>query len=208
MKMHGFKFINKKQDFIAYLLLIITAIIWGGTWPLGRWLVAVEVGGPTIPPLMIASIRYFLAIICFFVILKIREGTLNWNMVKMHWKIIIFMGLTSVVIYQIGYLLGEIFTSASDASILVATNAIWVIILSRKFLKTEYLSWKTIFGTFLAFAAVILVVGFSPNSNVLNRILGDVLILMAAFLPTLFFMDNHVGFLFWVYNPYSYSSTH
>ncbi|MFX1452590.1 MAG: DMT family transporter [Promethearchaeota archaeon] len=173
--------VNKKQEIIAYLLLILTMIIWGGTWPLGRWLVSVEVGGATIPPLMIATIRYFLAIICFFIILKVKEGTFNWQFAKENWKILIVMGLLSVTIYQTGYLLGEIFTAASDASIMVATNAIWVVIISSVFLKTEFFSGKKAVGTLLAFMAVILVVGFSPNVDVLNRILGDVLILIAAF---------------------------
>jgi len=156
-------------------------VIWGGTWPIGRWLVSEEVGGETIPPLMIAIIRYFLAIPCFLIILKLKERTLNWQLAKKNWKMLTIMGLTSVAIYQVGFLLGEFFTAASDASIMVATNAIWVVILSSTFLKTEYFTWKKIVGTILAFFAVIIVVGFSPNVDVSNRILGDILILAAAF---------------------------
>ena len=174
------KISNRKPEIMAYLLLILTMIIWGGTWPLGRWLVSEEVGGATIPPLMIAVIRYFLALICFFPILKFKEGTLNWQFAKENWKILALMGLLSVTIYQVGYLLGEIFTAASDASIMVATNAVWVVILSSIFLKTESFTWKKIFGTLLAFIAVIIVIGYSPNVDVLNRILGDIFILVAA----------------------------
>ena len=172
---------KRKQEIIAYLLLILTMIIWGGTWPLGRWLVSEEVGGATIPPLMIAVIRYLLALICFFPILKYKEGTLNWQFAKENWKILTLMGMLSVTIYQIGYLLGEIFTAASDASIMIATMAVWVVILSSIFLDTEFFTWKKITGSLLAFIAVIIVIGFSPNVDVLNRILGDILILVAAF---------------------------
>ncbi len=172
---------KRKQEIIAYLLLILTMIIWGGTWPLGRWLVSEEVGGATIPPLMIAVIRYFLALICFFPILKFKEGTLNWQFAKENWKILTLMGMLSVTLYQVGYLLGEIFTAASDASIMIATMAVWVVILSSIFLDTEFFAWKKITGSLLAFIAVIIVIGFSPNVNVLNRILGDILILAAAF---------------------------
>jgi len=171
---------NRKQEIIAYILLIITTIIWGGTWPLGRWLVSEEVGGATIPPFMIAVIRYFLAVICFFLILRFKEGTLNWQFAKKNWKILAIMGLLSVTIYQAGYLIGEIFTSASDASIMVATNAVWVVIISSSFLKTERFAWRKMAGSLLAFTAVIIVVGFSPNVNVPNRILGDIMILLAA----------------------------
>jgi len=171
---------NRKQEIIAYILLILTTIIWGGTWPLGRWLVSEEVGGATIPPFMIAVIRYFLAVICFFLILRFKEGTLNWQFAKKNWKILAIMGLLSVTIYQAGYLIGEIFTSASDASIMVATNAVWVVIISSSFLKTERFAWRKMAGSLLAFTAVIIVVGFSPNVNVSNRILGDIMILLAA----------------------------
>jgi len=167
---------NRKQEIVAYILLILTTIIWGGTWPLGRWLVSEEVGGATIPPFMIAVIRYFLAVICFFLIL-----TLNWKFAKKNWKILALMGLLSVTVYQAGYLIGELLTSASDASIMVATNAVWVIILSSAFLKTERFAWRKMVGSLLAFTAVVIVVGFSPNINVENRILGDVMILLGAF---------------------------
>jgi drug/metabolite transporter (DMT)-like permease len=147
---------------------------------LGRWLVSEEVGGATIPPFMIAVIRYFLAVICFFLILRFKEKTLNWQFAKKNWKVLALMGLLSVTIYQAGYLIGEFLTSASDASIMVATNAVWVIILSSSFLKSERFSWRKIVGSLLAFMAVVIVVGFSPNINVENRILGDILILIAA----------------------------
>ncbi|MFX0066964.1 MAG: DMT family transporter [Candidatus Hermodarchaeota archaeon] len=172
---------DRKNEISAYILLILTMVIWGGTWPLGRWLVSEEVGGETIPPMMIAAIRYMVVIICFFLVIKYQEGTLNFQFAKENWKILTVMGLTSVTIYQAGYLIGAIFTAASDASILVTTNAIWVIILASAFLKTEFFTWKKAVGTFLAIAGVITIVGFSPNVDVPNRILGDILILIAAF---------------------------
>ena len=169
---------KRKYEITAYALLILTTIIWGGTWPLGKWLVS---EGASIPLFMIATIRYFLAVICFLLILKFKEGKLNWKFAKKHWKILALMGLLSVTIYQAGYLIGEYFTSASDASIMVATNAIWVVILSSAFLRAERFTWKKIVGSLLAFIAVVVVVGFSPNVDVTNRILGDIMILLAAF---------------------------
>jgi len=163
----------------AYILLVIATIIWGGSWPLGRWLVSEDVGGETIPPLMIAVVRYFIVILCFFVILKFREGSLSFSLMKSNWLPMVLMGFTSVTIYQIGYLIGEYYTAASDASLIVATNPIWVFILSGIFLR-EGLGLKKIIGGILAFLGVMLVVGFSPNVDVPNRILGDLYILMAA----------------------------
>ena len=171
---------NYQSPITAYLLLIIATVIWGGSWPLGRWLVSDDVGGETIPPLIIAVVRYFIVIWCFFFLLKWKEGSLNYSLVKSSWKPIVLMGFTSVTIYQIGYLIGEYYTAASDASLIVATNPIWVFILSGVLLK-EGLGAKKIIGVILAFFGVMLVVGFSPNVEVPNRILGDFFILLAAF---------------------------
>jgi drug/metabolite transporter (DMT)-like permease len=167
----------KKNEAIAFILLILTAVIWGGTWPIGKWLVSDVL---IIPPLMIAIVRYFLAIICLFLILKFKEKTINWQFAKKHVKILIIMGVLSVTIYQTGYLIGEYFTAASDASIVVATNSIFVVIFSSIFLSSELFSWKKLIGSILAFIAVFIIFGFSPNIDEPNRILGDILILIAA----------------------------
>jgi drug/metabolite transporter (DMT)-like permease len=168
-----------RSPLTAYILLVIATIIWGGSWPLGRWLVSEDIGGEIIPPLMIAVVRYFIVIWCFFALLKFREGSLSFSLMKSNWRLMVLMGFTSVTIYQIGYLIGEYYTAASDASLIVATNPIWVFILSGIFLR-EGLGIKKIIGGILAFLGVMLVVGFSPNVDVPNRILGDLYILMAA----------------------------
>jgi len=172
--------IERKYEIVAYLLLFVTALIWAGTWPLGRWLVSPEVGGETIPPMVIAGLRYLLVIPFFFLILKIREENLNINFVKNHWKILVFMGITSVTIYQAGYLVGEYFTSSSDAVVIVSSHPTLVIIFASLLLKMEDLSRMRIFGTLLSFSGVVLIFVFSPNEEVLNRIFGDILIFLAA----------------------------
>lgn len=169
---------ENKNDLVAYLLLVITGIIWGATWPLGRWMVT---GDDAIPPLVIVVVRYFFVVIAFFIILMVKDGKkLDIIPVKSHWKVFLFMGLTSVTLYQFGYMLGEFYTAASDASIIVTANSFLVIILSTLVLKMENLTWNKIAGVLLAFIGVILTVGFSPNVNVANRLLGDLLIFLAA----------------------------
>jgi drug/metabolite transporter (DMT)-like permease len=172
--------IERKYEIVAYLLLLATALIWAFTWPLGRWLVSPEVGGETIPPMIIASLRYLLVIPCFFLILKIREKNLNISFMKNHWKIFAFMGLTSVTIYQAGYLVGEYFTSASDAVVIVSSHPMIVLIFASLILKMEELNTMRIFGTLLSFSGILLIFGFSPNVDVPNRILGDILIFLGA----------------------------
>ncbi len=171
---------KKNYEIGAYVLLFATALIWAGTWPLGRWLVSEEVGGETIPPMMIATIRYFLVILCFPIILRWREGSLNLTFAREHWKIFSFMGITSVTIYQAGYLIGEYYTSSSDAVVIVSSHPTLVIILASLVLRMESLSSKRVIGVLLSFSGVLLIFGFSPNLDVPNRFLGNLLIFGGA----------------------------
>ncbi len=156
------------------------AVIWGGTWPLGRWLVSPEVGGATIPPLMIAVIRYFIVIWIFFLILYSQEKSFHLSFVKNHWKVFFIMGLTSVTIYQIGYMFGEFYTSASDASVIIGTLPMLVILLSSFILKNENFDASKLLGAICSFGGVLVVTGFSPNVDVPNRLLGNFLIFSGA----------------------------
>jgi drug/metabolite transporter (DMT)-like permease len=170
----------ERNEIGAYILLLITAVIWAGTWPLGRWLVSEEVGGETIPPMMIAAIRYFVVILPFLIILRWREGTLNLIFLRENWKIFCFMGILSVTIYQAGYLFGEYYTSSSDAVVIVSSHPTLVVILASFVFKIESLSWKRLIGVLLSFSGILLIFGFSPNVNVPDRILGDLLIFLGA----------------------------
>lgn len=181
---------ERKYELGAYLLLFATALIWAGTWPLGRWLVSEEVGGATIPPMVIASIRYFLVIPCFFLLLKIKEGNINLKFVISHWRIFVFMGITSVTIYQAGYLIGEYFTSSSDAVVIVSSHPTLVLIFSSLVLKMENLNRMRVFGTLLSFVGILLIFRFSPNVDVPNRILGDILIFLGALFYAIYIVTS------------------
>lgn len=168
----------KNSDFSAYMLIIATMIIWGTTEVVGKWIVR-DTAGPTIPPMMIALLRFFIAVCCFFVLLKMREKSFHLAFVKKHFFLLVFMGLLSVTIYQLGYLYGLSYTAASDASLIVGTAPILVLLLSAIVFK-ESITWKKFFGTLLGFLGILLIIGFSPNVHEPDRLLGDGLILITV----------------------------
>jgi drug/metabolite transporter (DMT)-like permease len=172
---------NTRAEYSAYFLLIVTALIWGGAWPLGRWLVSEEVGGETVPPMIIIFLRYFIVIWPFFIILYLREGTFHFKFAKTHWKALGFMGFISVTVHQTATLFGQIFTAASDASIILSVNPIMVVIISCTVVRIEKLNLNIILGSVLALLGIVLVVGASPNIATQDRIIGDILIVIAAF---------------------------
>lgn len=167
-----------RSDIIAYIILTITMIIWGTTDPLGKWMVRVTIG-PTIPPIMIAFLRYIFATILFVVILQIQEKSLHFEFVKKHIGLLILMGLLSVSIYQIGYFYGLDYTAASDASLIISFAPIWVLLLTLIVFK-EPLTRNKLVGAIISTIGVIIIIGFSPNIHEPNRLLGDGLILFST----------------------------
>jgi len=118
--------------------------------------------------------------VCFLVILRWREEKINVRFVKQHWKIFVFMSLTSVTIYQIGYLFGEYYTSASDASVIISIQPILIMILAVFALRMESINKRKVIGTVLSFLGVVIIFSFSPNEVVPDRFLGNLLIILAA----------------------------
>jgi drug/metabolite transporter (DMT)-like permease len=153
-------------------------IIWGGTWPVGRWLVT-DTAGPTIPQLMISSIRYVIVTVIFIFILLLKEKSIHSEFLKSNFIEIFLMGLFLLPIYQIGFVYGNTFTSASDASIIISTIPLWVVIIGFLIFKYK-INLKILIGPLLGIFGVGLIANFSPNNNVENRIIGDLLIIIAA----------------------------
>lgn len=53
----------------------------------------------TIPPLMIVTIRYALAVIVFIFLLYLKERNFQFSIIKKHWKLLLIMPFLSVAIY-------------------------------------------------------------------------------------------------------------
>jgi drug/metabolite transporter (DMT)-like permease len=171
---------NISSDINGYLLMLFTVTVWGLTWPLGRWMVSSDYG-LTIPPFMIASIRYIIVILFFIPLTLYMDKKLDFNFFKTHWKEITLMAVLSVVIYQFGYLYGELFTAGGDAALVIGTAPVIILFISAVLIN-EVLTKIKIIGALIAFIGVSLIVGFSPNIQIpLNeRLLGDGLIFIAA----------------------------
>ena len=165
-------------DYFAYILLIITVSLWGLAWPIGRVIVSTQFG-ESIQPFIIIVIRYIIFVTLLFGVTFLKEKSFGFEFFKNNWKDLSLMGLISVTFYQFGYLYGETYTAASDASLVVATSPIIVLFVAAALIKESITPIK-IFGSFLAFLGVLVIVGFSPNTDVPNRFLGDGLVLISA----------------------------
>jgi drug/metabolite transporter (DMT)-like permease len=74
------------------------------------------------------ALRYCLAVPLLFVWLHFAEGVRVPP--RSEWRALAVMGVTSVVLYQIGFIFGMRETAASDASLVIALNPVMVALLS------------------------------------------------------------------------------
>jgi len=158
-------------NYIVYSQLILTMLIWGGAWPVGRLLAA---GLPTVS---IAVVRYVIVVPVLFLILRLREGTVH---IRREWiPTLVLLGLFSTTLYQIFFLYGVKFAAASDDSIVIGAGPVMIGVLASVYAQERLTRWK-ILGLLVGLSGVVLIGFLSPNTGVLNRPLGLSLVFFGA----------------------------
>ena len=166
---------------ITNLLMLTVSVLWGVAWPVGRLLATdlLEL------PFTVMFLRYSFAIPILFVWMWAKEGHVVPNIEDR--KALIIMAFTSVFLYQIGYMYGMQKTAASDASLVIGFNPIFVAILSV-FALSHKLTRESISGIILSFAGILLIFLASPNVDIPleERLVGNSLIMFGAFVYAIY----------------------
>ena len=161
---------------ITNLMMLTVSVLWGVAWPVGRLLATdlLEL------PFTVMFLRYSFAIPILFVWMWIKEGNVIPRAEDR--KALVIMAFTSVFLYQIGYMFGMQKTAASDASLVIGFNPIFVAILSV-FALSHKLTTKSMSGIFLSFTGILLIFIASPNLDIPldERLIGNSLIMFGAF---------------------------
>ena len=161
---------------ITNLMMLTVSVLWGVAWPVGRLLATdlLEL------PFTVMFLRYSFAIPILFVWMWIKEGNVVPRAEDR--KALVIMAFTSVFLYQIGYMFGMQKTAASDASLVIGFNPIFVAILSV-FALSHKLTTKSMSGIFLSFTGILLIFIASPNVIIPldERLIGNSLIMFGAF---------------------------
>ena len=153
--------------------MLIVAFIWGLGWTAGR-VVATD-----FPPITAAWIRYIIAVAMFLVWLKMT-GKFRIP-TKEEWKRLFYIGFFSTFLYQAFFMYGMRYTAAGDASLMITFNPIITALLAIPFLG-EKMTKRLGAGLVIALSGVAILFAYSPNVNIPvdDRILGNVLIILAA----------------------------
>lgn len=141
---------SQKKLLYTYTKLVLTAIFWGGTFIAGR------VIAQDIDPYSAAFIRFFIAAtILLFMVYKVekRFPVLDFRQTIQ----VILLGLTGVLGYNIFFFKGLKIIQAGRAALIIATNPIFISLLSALLYK-EKIRWIQGIGIVLSVMGAIIAI--------------------------------------------------
>jgi drug/metabolite transporter (DMT)-like permease len=148
-----------------YVKLLFVALFWGGTFVAGRT-VAQNVG-----PFSAAFLRF--AVASFFLIFVTRKLEGGIPLLKKHQIVpVLLLGMTGVFAYNIFFLSGLKVIEASRASLIIATNPIFIALFAYSFFK-EKLTGINIAGILLCASGAIIVISKGNPLIILKGGLGS-----------------------------------
>ena len=133
------------------------------------------------PPITLAFIRFAMASPLLLMYTYLKKPSSFKKSLLQDWKMFVLLGLTGITLPQIFQNVGLQFTSASNSSVIVASNPVWMMLFS-KFLLGERLTRRKIMGILFGFFGVIVVIMQGSVMNIINSTggLGDLITLGSA----------------------------
>ena len=149
---------------MIYLKLFLTAVLWGGTFVAGR-IVAQEV-----EPAAGSFLRFAVASLLLVAIIWQVEGRLPIPSRKQMIPLLL-LGMTGVAAYNIFFFLGLKIIPASRASLIVATNPVFIALGSALLFK-DHLTSKRIAGIALCLTGAVIVISRGDIMALLSQGVG------------------------------------
>jgi len=157
----------------SFLMLVVVVILWGSSYAL------LKLGMEDISPINLAFLRFLLALPPFVAFAYSQDKKTFERSIFHEWKVLMILGLTGVTLYHTFQNIGLQFTTASNSSLIISANPVFIALLSHFCLK-EKMTWKRVLGIVLAFSGIIAIIGplkltFNPAGTI-----GDLLSLGAG----------------------------
>lgn len=173
--------------FTTYLKLIVTAVIWGGTWVAARYAVQ------EVAPLGIAVWRFFFAATSLLALVLWRYGRLP-GLNRREWLLVLGLGASGIFIYNLFFLYGMQHITAGRGALVVATTPVITLLAAAWLLKEGMTPLKAI-GSVAAFAGCLTVIGRGdPFALLHGRVgVGDLMILGCAFMWSAYTLIGRLG---------------
>ena len=168
-----------RSDENRKIVLLIAAfvavyILWGSTY------LAIKYAIETLPPLLMTGTRFWLAGTTLFLVGRYSDGYQKPNFKE--WRASFIVGTLLFLGGTGGVVLAERYISSSLAALLVATEPVWIVVLSWFWLKGSRPNLRVVLGLLIGFAGVYLLIGGNgTHGNGSEQLLGAVLVIAAAF---------------------------
>lgn len=147
--------------FLAYSAL---CVIWGSTW------IAIRFGLESLTPMFSAGVRFSLASIIVFALMRIKNIPLQTDKVSV--RLYLLMGFFSFVIpFGLVYWAQQ-FIPSGMAAVLFAVYPFWVVIFSYIRMPAEFIGFYKIFGTILGFSGIVIIFSDSFAGDITNYLIG------------------------------------
>lgn len=167
---------NKRNLVVLIAAFAAVYIFWGSTY------LAIKYALETLPPFLMAGSRFALAGAILFVIARFSKDY-ERPTVK-HWRTSFIVGTLLLLGGNGGVVLAQQYISSSMTALLVATEPMWVVLLSWQWLKSEKPNWKVAAGLLVGFVGVwFLIAGRGPGgfgSDGSGQTFGIVAVMAAA----------------------------
>ena len=156
----------------ARLVWLILCLIWGSTW------LFIKLGLADLPPLTFAGIRFVIACVILFVIIRLRR--LQLPRARADWILLAIAGTLSFGFNYGLVFWGEQYISSGLAALLQATLPAFGLVFAHLYLPGERLSWTKIGGVVLGVCGVGVV--FSNQLAIAGRLAlaGCVALILSA----------------------------
>ncbi|HMQ31602.1 MAG TPA: EamA family transporter [Chloroflexaceae bacterium] len=153
------------------LTMVAVVLIWGANFSVTK--IALQ----QIPPLAFAGLRFVFASALLWAVLRATEGARPLPPGAL--RKLIWLGVVGNSIYQLGFLLGLSYTTAANASLIIATTPAMVAAAGAA-LGIERLRRVAVVGIALAIGGVVLILSARGLSFGSTGVLGDLLLLGCA----------------------------
>lgn len=156
---------------IAVVFSLI-CLAWGSTWS------AIRLGLESLTPFISAGIRFMLASILIFIVMKFKNVRIQTD--KLSLRLYFLMGFGSFVIPFALVYWAEQFVPSGLASVLFAVYPFFVLLFSYMIIPSEVISFSRIVGIVFGFAGIVTIFYDGLQVNLSSYIWGMLAIVLSA----------------------------
>jgi len=166
---------ESKNSILGYFFALAATALWSGNFIIARDL------NESISPFNLAFLRWFIAIIIFLPF-AYKHLISDWKILKENYLYLSATSFMGVTVFNTLIYFAAQTTTAINLTLIALTFPIFIVILSRFFLNEQF-TIKKILGILIVLIGVLLLItgGKIDNLFKINFVIGDLLMLLAAF---------------------------